>query len=159
MVHNKTFSKVLYRFFIAEPIRDNMDHLPFDFPYSINVWHYTISHFYCIFSIATTSYIFNVCKSSVPFQSLGFCNHQAKFLHFHSDCQQILPDNRKDYPMNANLYFSTFLMKAFIGLKKICQRAANMPKTFLITLESLKNMLPVVKNMLLLTEFSREGPH
>ena len=61
--------------------------------------------------------------------------------------------------MNANLYFSTFLMKAFIGLKKICQRAANMPKTFLITLESLKNMLPVVKNMLLLTEFSREGSH
>ena len=41
--------------------------------------------------------------------------------------------------MNANVYFSVFLMETFIGLEKIRQRIANMPKSLSITRRALES--------------------
>ena len=41
--------------------------------------------------------------------------------------------------MHANVYFSAFFTEAFIGLEKMGQRAANMPKAFSINRQTLES--------------------
>ena len=127
---------------------------------SINVWHDTISYFDSAFLILEQPHTFPTFVRA-PFISvkLGFSNYQVWFPHSYFDWQQTLPENRKDYLLkrgNCTIQCTPmFIFKHFLSkLLFIWRKCTNM-QSICIPHYTASLREGIIKNLLLLTQFSR----